>query len=175
MLVSLRDPVAADAAQHAAFPPSAEFIRLYGGDPSKVPPSSLARSERWLRELSAYPYAKIIEEDGVAVGHVRLHSLSAADRKARLAIGLFGEALVGRGIGRQAVLLALDHAFGEIGLHRVDLRVLAFNERAIRCYLACGFVHEGIEREAAFVARAWHDDWIMGVLAREHQARRGAR
>ena len=175
MEVTLRAPVETDAARHATFPPSAEFIRLYGGDASKVPPSSLERSRRWLRELSAQPCAKIIEEDGVAVGHVRLHSLSAADRKARLAIGLFGEELVGRGIGQQAILLVLDEAFDEIGLHRVDLRVLAFNERAIRCYRACGFVHEGTEREAAFLDGEWHDDWIMGILAREHEARRAGR
>ncbi|MCA2012494.1 GNAT family N-acetyltransferase [Cereibacter sphaeroides] len=175
MQVTLRAPVEADAARHAAYPPSAEFIRLYGGNTADVPAASLERSERWLRELSAQPMARIIEAGGEAVGHLRLHSLSAADRKARLAIGLFGEELVGRGIGRQAILLALDEAFGEIGLHRVDLRVLAFNERAIRCYRACGFVHEGTEREAAFLDGEWHDDWIMGVLAREHEARRAGR
>ncbi|SFC50117.1 GNAT family N-acetyltransferase [Tropicimonas isoalkanivorans] len=55
-----------------------------------------------------------------------------------------------------------------MGLHRVDLRVLSFNTRAIACYRACGFVHEGTEREAAFIDGEWHDDWIMGILSHEH-------
>ena len=71
------------------------------------------------------------------------------------------------GLGRQAVRLVLAHAFGPLGLHRVGLRVIAFNTRAIRCYRACGFIEEGREREAAQVGGAWHDDIIMGVLAQE--------
>ena len=50
------------------------------------------------------------------------------------------------------------------GLHRIDLRVLAYNTRATRCYLRAGFVEEGREREAALVDGTWHDDVIMGIL-----------
>jgi RimJ/RimL family protein N-acetyltransferase len=38
--------------------------------------------------------------------------------------------------------------FGVLGLHRIELRVLATNRRAIDCYLACGFRKEGVRREA---------------------------
>ena len=65
--------------------------------------------------------------------------------------------------------MVLSHAFGTLRLHRVDLRVLSYNERAIRCYRACGFIEEGRERESARVGKAWYDDIIMGVLAREYQ------
>ena len=65
-----------------------------------------------------------------------------------------------KGIGREAIQLVLHHAF-EV-LHRVGLRVISYNERAIRAYKACGFVEEGREREAAFVSGAWHDDVIIG-------------
>ena len=50
----------------------------------------------------------------------------------------------------------------------MDLRVLAYNERAIRCYLSCGFVEEGRERESALVDGERYDDLIMGVLAHEY-------
>lgn len=71
------------------------------------------------------------------------------------------------GLGREAVRLVLAHAFGPLGLHRVGLRVMAFNTRAIRCNRACGFIEEGREREAALVGDAWYDDMMMGVLAQE--------
>ncbi|MEM7487568.1 MAG: GNAT family protein [Pseudomonadota bacterium] len=167
--VTLRAPEASDAAAHAARAPSPEIVRMYGGDPTTAAPPSLAASTRWVSWLADHPFARIIELDGVPVGHVRLHMLVEADRRARLAIGLFEEVYLGRGIGRRAIGLTLDHAFGAMGLHRVDLRVLAFNERAIRCYLACGFRHEGTEREAALVGEAWHDEWIMGILARDRR------
>jgi RimJ/RimL family protein N-acetyltransferase len=61
----------------------------------------------------------------------------------------------------------LGFGFQRLGLHRIDLRVLAFNERAIRCYLRCGFTEEGREREAARVNEGRHDDVIMGILEQE--------
>jgi RimJ/RimL family protein N-acetyltransferase len=35
-----------------------------------------------------------------------------------------------------------------LAVHRVELEVLASNNRAINCYLACGFRQEGVRREA---------------------------
>lgn len=172
--VRLRELRTSDAEVHAGFPPEAEIVRMYGGDPHDLPDRSLAQSRGWVDWMIGHPFARIIERDGQPVGHVRLHSLSRTDRRARLAIGMFSIAFLGQGTGRTAIGLTLDHAFGEMGLHRVDLRVLAFNTRAIRCYQACGFVHEGTEREAALIGGGWHDDWIMGILAGEHLARRGA-
>jgi RimJ/RimL family protein N-acetyltransferase len=71
--------------------------------------------------------------------------------------------------------LALDYAFRALGLHRVSVRVLAHNARAIRAYQKCGFVAEGREREAAFIDGAWYDDLIMGVLDRDFAASGAAR
>lgn len=167
--VTLRDTVASDAEAHFRFPATAEIVRMYGGDPKRLPEPDRERSRKWLEWFVTHPFAKIIEVEGKPVGHVRLHALSEADRKAKLAIGLFAEANLGRGIGRRAVRLTLDHAFGPMSLHRVELRVLSVNQRAIRCYRACGFLHEGTERESAFIAGEWHDDWIMGILSREHR------
>ncbi|MEM8848959.1 MAG: GNAT family protein [Pseudomonadota bacterium] len=163
--VTLRIPQPSDAVAPANVPPSAEIVRMYGGDVRALPEPSLTRSVGWLTWLRDHPFARMIDLDNVPVGHVRLHALVDADRRARLAIGLFRETHLNRGIGRRAIALTLDHAFGEMALHRLDLRVLAYNTRAIRCYLACGFRHEGTEREAAKVGDAWHDEWVMGILA----------
>lgn len=172
LLVELRDPVDADAHVHFSYPPVAEIVRMYGGETSDLPKPNMDRSKRWLQWLRDQPFSKVIVYGGDPVGQVRLHSLNEADKRARLAIGLFGEAHLGHGIGREAIGLTLDHAFGDMALHRVDLRVLSYNQRAVRCYLSCGFVHEGTEREAAWINGTWHDDWIMGILAHEHQRQR---
>jgi len=61
-------------------------------------------------------------------------------------------------------------AAGELGLHRIELEVLAFNARAIRCYLACGFRSEGIRREAELYPHGWQDLIVMGLLRTEYTA-----
>ena len=167
--IILRRPRRDDAEAVLRFGVSPEILRMYGGDPARPPANDSTRARRWVDALTAHPHAWAIEADGALAGQVRLDGVDEADRRARLAVGLLGEPLLGRGIGRAAIRLVLDHAFGPLALHRVDLRVLAFNERAIRCYRACGFVHEGTEREAALVAGERHDDWIMGILRHEHE------
>ena len=133
-------------------------------------PKEMARAdaERWLQQLEAHPCAWIIETEEGVVGEARLDNINESDRRARLAIGLFHERHLGRGIGRHAIRLVLHHAFGLLGLHRIDLRVLSYNVRAIRCYEACGFVREGIERESARVGGEWHDDLIMAILEQDY-------
>ena len=47
----------------------------------------------------------------------------------------------------------------------VSLGVFAFNPRAQRVYTKCGFIQEGIEREALFWNGQWVDQIIMSVLS----------
>ena len=147
-----------------------EIVRMYGGSLQEPAPLSREAAQRWYATVCADPLAWVIEVEGCCVGVVRLHSLVDQDRRARLAIGLFHPDLLGRGIGTLAIRLLLRHAFETMRLHRVDLRVLAFNGRAIRCYEKCGFVREGVERESAWVDGAWADDVLMAVL--EHLTHR---
>jgi RimJ/RimL family protein N-acetyltransferase len=84
-----------------------------------------------------------------------------------MAIGIFDPELLGKGLGSESIRLVLKYAFEHLQLHRIGIRVLAYNTRAIRAYEKCGFVVEGREREAAFVNDAWHDDVMMGLLETE--------
>ncbi|WP_331374951.1 GNAT family N-acetyltransferase [Sinorhizobium chiapasense] len=100
-------------------------------------------------------------------GQIRLDRVDQHDRRASMAIGIFDRSLLGRGFGSEAIRVLLTHAFGPMGLHRIGIRVLSYNERAIAAYEKCGFVEEGREREAAFVNGTWHDDVMMGLLDHE--------
>ena len=60
-----------------------------------------------------------------------------------------------------------------MNLHRISLRVLHFNARAITAYQKLGFVIEGRERHSARIGMEWHDDMIMGLLKPEFFAKRG--
>lgn len=143
-----------------------EILRMYGVSPDRVEPLTRERAENWARSLMDHPYAWVIESN-VLLGTVRLDKVDLRDRRASLAIGLFDYGQLGKGYGTEAAREVLRFGFEQLGLHRVSLRVLAYNERAIRSYKKCGFKVEGRERETAFVDGAWHDDLIMGVLEHE--------
>jgi RimJ/RimL family protein N-acetyltransferase len=121
------------------------------------------------RFLTAAPdgYAWAVEHDGHCIGGAGLR-VNPGQHRAAFWIGLFVPGLRGRGLGTQITRLILDWAFGELGLHRVELEVLATNQRAIRCYLACGFRQEGVCREAELSPDGWHDFIEMAVLNSEY-------
>jgi [ribosomal protein S5]-alanine N-acetyltransferase len=167
----LRLPRPGDDAARFAMGRDPEIVQLYGIDPQPLPVWTLAQAASWVDQIKNAECAWIIEHQGQLIGAVRLHSFNQEDSRAQLAIGIEDRARLGQGIGRRVIGLVLDYAFQGAGLHRVGLRVLAMNVRAIRCYAACGFVHEGIERQSARIGNAWHDDVIMGMLAEDNFAR----
>ena len=171
--VRLRHFDHSDAAGRFALGRSPEIVRCFGGNPDGLPPYLESDARLWVERNIEHPLCWAVEVDGRLLGEARLDGLDLHDRRARLATGLYDVSQLGRGLGRELIKLVLSHAFGTMELHRVDLRVLAFNQRAIRCYLSCGFVEEGREREAARIGDVWHDDVIMGLLAAEYQAGAG--
>jgi RimJ/RimL family protein N-acetyltransferase len=108
-----------------------------------------------------------VEYKGRCIGGTGLR-VNRDQHRAAFWIGLFVADLRGRGLGRQITRLVLDWAFSDLGAHRVELEVLASNQRAIRCYLACGFRAEGVRREAELYPDGWHDFIEMAVLASEY-------
>jgi RimJ/RimL family protein N-acetyltransferase len=125
-------------------------------------------AEAWAHGHATNPW--IIEVAGRLKGEIKLHGINAQDRRASMAIAIYDPMRLGKGHGSEAIRLLLHHAFTELNFHRVGIRVLAYNERAIRAYQKCGLVIEGRERETAFVDDVWHDDLMMGILSKEFQA-----
>lgn len=168
--VHLRSFRLSDVAGRFALGQSPEIVRSFGGDPHGLEPYTEKDAKAWVERNLAHPLCWAVELDGRLLGEARLDSVDLHDGRARLAIGIYDDTQLGKGLGREVIKLVLSHAFRTMGLHRVDLRVLAFNERARRCYRACGFVEEGRERESARIGDAWYDDVVMGILAEEYEA-----
>jgi ribosomal-protein-serine acetyltransferase len=77
----------------------------------------------------------------------------------------------GRGLVTRAVTAVLDHAFGPLGLHRVELRTNPTNKRSRSVAQRLGFTQEGVLREVAAFPNERRDDVVYGLLAREwHKA-----
>ena len=149
-----------------------DILEMFGVSWDAVRPPTSESAARWVQNLMDHPRAWVIETDHL-IGEVRLDRIDMQDRRASLAIGILAPDCLGKGLGTEATMLVLDHAFHDLKLHRISIRVLAYNTRAIRSYQKCGFLIEGREREAAFVNGQWHDDVIMGLLEHEFTARLG--
>ncbi|KAL4805659.1 putative GNAT family acetyltransferase [Aspergillus unguis] len=77
-----------------------------------------------------------------------------------------------KGYGTEAISWMLDWAFSTAGLHRVELTVYEWNERAQRVYQRLGFVSEGRRRECLWKGGRWWDCIHMGILAHEWEKKK---
>ncbi len=167
-LVRLRAFEAGDLDANHAFVNDYETLR---GMMSGIPfPSSMADEQQWLSQQSSYTrgeYQFAVEDAaGDLVGRCGAIRVDWKNRLAELAI-MIGAPYRGRGYGTEAMALLCDFCFREMNLHRLKVSVFAFNEAALRCYEANGFVREGLLRQELWRDGAWRDVVILAKMAPE--------
>jgi RimJ/RimL family protein N-acetyltransferase len=113
--------------------------------------------------------------DGALVGFVYLNNIDWFARNAEFGMLIGERDRQGKGLARETLELVADYAFGTLNLHKVYLRVVAFNKRALNLYRTFGFAEEGIQRQQAFLRERYHDVVLMGLLRREFERRRTRR
>lgn len=163
----LRNPKESDVMDYYQVEISADLVRMYGGNTQQLSPKTMENAQKWIHSIQSNDCEWCVEFEGRLIGQARL-TLDDMDNRARYAVGLFDPAVWGKGLGTEVTQLVLRYAFQELRLHRVDLRVLEYNQRAIRCYEKCGFVEEGREREGALIEGKYETDIIMSILDREY-------
>jgi RimJ/RimL family protein N-acetyltransferase len=76
-----------------------------------------------------------------------------------------------RGFGTEAMRLAIDYVFETLPIHRLELSVFAFNDRAVAVYRKLGFVQEGVMRDVLFWDGEYHDAVTMSILRPDWETR----
>ena len=149
---------------------------VWGGSRFKLPLTAEQLDRHLIATRSEFPLRHVFtaELDGQPVGHIELNAVSREHSCATLCRVLVGKPRArGRGLGQAMVERALEVAFDQLGLHRVDLNVHDQNVVAIACYERVGFRREGLLREAR---RFGDERWSlvhMSILAPEWRKRRG--
>ncbi len=98
--------------------------------------------EQWLLTRSTTPNRKdfgIFDQDRTFVGEVVLNEFNDEKNSMNIRIALRGKPWFNRGIGSQALALALEYAFDTLVVDKVTLDVLVENPRAIKAYEKVGF------------------------------------
>ena len=85
----------------------------------------------------------------------------------RIAVGPDGR---NRGFGTEATRLVVDRAFRDLPVHRIQLDVYAFNDRAQHVYESVGFRREGLLRDTLWWDGEFHDTIVMAILRPEWEA-----
>ena len=104
--------------------------------------------------------------DDLVLGHVSLFALGVNEGRGEIGYAL-GAAHWGQGLAHEALTLVLAHAFGTLGLRRLEADVDPRNLASTRLLERLGFRHEGTLRQRWFVQGELQDSAMYGLLAQE--------
>jgi len=137
-------------------------------------PISQEMEKNWFDDMlkarhEEHPFVIEILKDNIwkMIGNIGFSGLDYRNRSAEVGIFIGETKYWDSGYGTQAMNLMLKHGFRTLNLNRIMLRVFSDNQRAIRVYEKCGFVHEGNLRQAIFSNGSYKDEIIMSVLFNE--------
>lgn len=112
------------------------------------------------------------EFQGSPLGIVAFNGINPDDKNSSWAF--YASPAAPKGTGSKMEFLALEHAFNDIGLHKLCCEVLAFNKPVISLHEKFGFAVEGILREQHRMDDSFVDIYRLGMLAHEWEDKRSA-
>ena len=142
------------------------------------PPRTAVEFERFLARAgrsSAECFLVCRVEDGAIAGAINIGEIVR---------GAFQSAYLGyyavvpfarQGLMTEALQLALRHAFGRLGLHRVEANIQPGNTPSLRLVRRAGFTREGYSPRYLKICGRWRDHERWALLRETWRAAGGAR
>ena len=129
---------------------------------------AMGEHQRWFERTLQDPkkHMLIFEENRLALGFVNFNVVGSggiADW------GFYAAPDAPKGSGSRLGCAALNHAFTQLKLHKINGQALAHNERSIKFHQTLGFQQEGILREQHFDGERYHYVICFGLLCHEWQ------
>ena len=134
-------------------------------------------AENWFARVDADPsriWYVIVTDDDRVIGEAGLLRLVPEWRTTDMTVIVGEKDQRGKGFGSEAGRLLLDLAFNYLGLHRVAIGVVGFNEAALSFWKKLGFREEGVQRDGYFHDGTFHDFVMMCILEDEWREYAGA-
>ncbi len=125
------------------------------------------------RRRQSLPF--VITYDEVMVGQLTVGGIMYGSLRSAHVGYWIDEAWAGRGITPTAVALAVDHCFGPLALHRVEINVRPENEASRRVAEKLGFRYEGLRSRFLHIDGDWRDHRGYALTAEEVPEGLGAR
>ncbi|MDM1348439.1 GNAT family N-acetyltransferase [Myroides marinus] len=130
-------------------------------------PTSMNDQNKWFESLNVgslnQRFAIETEELGL-IGTINLVNINWKDRRGFTGMLLGDKDMRGKGYGVDAIMTMNRYAFEELGLQRLDGTMISYNEASINVYTKkCGWVIEGIKKNAYFRKNEWWDEVVVGI------------
>jgi len=106
----------------------------------------------------------VIEADGTVVGRILLNGIVRGGFQSA-AVGYWvTESMSGGGIASRALALLVDHAFDELGLHRLEAATTLTNDVSAHILAKAGFEPYGVARNYLWMDGRWVDHQLFQLL-----------
>lgn len=109
----------------------------------------------------------VVEVDGERAGTMHFQRTNRRSRIADLGGLAVHPGFRGRRVADEAARLFQSHLIRDLGFHRIQLEIYAFNERAQRHAERAGFTREGVRRKAYWRNEEWVDGVLYGLVAED--------
>lgn len=132
---------------------------------------SLEDERQWIEgymkeQAEGTSLAFLIVYQGAIVGVIATESIDLL-RKTCESGYFLADSLQGRGIVTRACRGLLSYIFDNLGMNRVQVRIMPHNVRSIAIPQRLGFVYEGIQRQAQLLNGQFYDFAVYSMLASE--------
>jgi [ribosomal protein S5]-alanine N-acetyltransferase len=107
----------------------------------------------------------LVLDAGEPAGAASLSNVSRGFLQSAVVSYWIDEAHGGRGLASAAVAGLVQHAFGELGLHRLEAGTLVDNVRSQRVLEKNGFERFGLAKRYLLIAGAWRDHVLFERIA----------
>jgi RimJ/RimL family protein N-acetyltransferase len=144
-----------------------EETRPFLGLPAELTLDDLLEEiERSEREPEAFGRF-VIEVDGERAGSLGFRLVNERNRIVEARLFALHPRFRGTGIGDEAALLFQRQLLVDLDMHRVELQIYGFNERAIAQAERTGYIREGVKRRAYLKDGEWQDAVLFALLREE--------
>nr|MDO8109105.1 GNAT family N-acetyltransferase [Candidatus Sigynarchaeota archaeon] len=141
-------------------------------------PYSRAQEEEWIKttitaanERTEFTFAITSKSRDDFLGTCSIRQFNWFNRSGVVGIAIHNPANHDKGFGSDALLCLLKFGFRILNLHRIEISVFEFNERAKHVYEKIGFTEIGRKRKAIFFEGTYYDEIVLDFLSDEFFSR----
>lgn len=117
------------------------------------------------RSGRSLPFA--VTYDGALVGQVTVSGIQRGAAQGGHVGYWLDRSHAGRGVIPISLALAVDHCFGPVDLHRVEVNIRPENNASLRVVQKLGFREEGLHSRLLYIDEGWRDHLCFALTAED--------